>query len=83
MEKSPQKKTTGRPQRSAAILLLSTILDTTWRAFIPTLGGTILGVFLDNTFETAPLFTSIMIILGFAISAYLIFIQLRMIRKNQ
>ncbi len=79
---SPKDKTTNKPPRSAAILLLTTILDTTWRAFAPTIGGTILGVFLDNTLDTAPIMTTIMIILGFATSILLVFMQIRAIRRE-
>lgn len=83
MEKSPIKKTTSWPQKSAAILLLITIADTTWRAFVPTIGGTLLGVLLDNILKAAPLYTIIMIILGFATSGILIALQIRSVRKNQ
>lgn len=82
MSKSPSPKTmTTKQPRSAAILLLLTILDTTWRAFIPTVGGTLLGVGLDNLFHKVPIFTVVMIIVGFATSAVLIMIQLRNVRR--
>ena len=73
---------TIRQPHSAAILLILTMLDTTWRAFVPTIGGTLLGVLLDNTFKTAPVITFVMIILGFAISGVLIVLQLRSVRKK-
>ena len=83
MSKSPSPTTTTMNQpRSAAILLFLTLLDTTWRAFVPTIGGTILGVVLDNTFHTPPLYTTILIIAGFAISILLIILQLRRVRKS-
>jgi hypothetical protein len=78
---SPKTKTTKQP-RSAEILLLMTILDTTWRAFVPTIGGTLLGVCLDNWLHKAPLFTAIMITLGFAISIALVMMQLRNVRRG-
>lgn len=68
---------------SAAILLLLTILDTTWRAFLPTIGGTVSGIMLDHTFNTVPLLTVIMILIGSAISTLLIILQVRKIRRQR
>lgn len=81
MIQSPKtgKKTTT--PRSAALLLISTMADTTWRAFVPTIGGTFLGIALDKAFNTVPVLTIIMIILGFAISTWLIVLQLRAVRQ--
>lgn len=73
-------ETTKQPQ-SAAILLIYTIIDTTWRAFVPTIGGTFLGVGLDKLFGLAPLMTVIMIIVGFALSALLIMLQIKSVRR--
>jgi len=87
MTQSPKahKQTTDRPPTitKAAILLLLTIADTTWRAFVPTIGGTILGIALDHTFGVTPLLTIVMIILGFAISALLITLQIRSVRRQR
>ncbi|MBC7942960.1 AtpZ/AtpI family protein [Candidatus Saccharibacteria bacterium] len=83
MTQSPrtETKTTNQPH-SAAILLLLTILDTTWRAFVPPIGGTLLGVGLDNYFHKAPIFTSVMIIVGFATSAILITLQIKNVKRS-
>lgn len=67
----------------AVIILLLTFLDTTWRAFVPTLGGTIVGILLDNATGRAPLFTTVLIIVGFATSALLITLQIRRVRKSR
>ncbi len=82
MQKSPnaRHKTTIQP-RSAAILLMMTVLDTTWRAFVPTIGGTFIGVGLDKLFGLAPWMTIVMIIVGFAVSALLIMLQIRSVRR--
>jgi hypothetical protein len=87
MTQSPttKKQTTNQPPVSmtnAAILLLLTIADTTWRAFVPTIGGTVLGVVLDNMLGVAPVMTIILIIVGFATSGILIALQIRKIRKG-
>lgn len=83
MTQSPRPKTqTTKQPRSAAILLLLTIADTTWRVFVPTIGGAILGVTLDNLFGKAPLFTITLISLGCAISAVLVAQQLKKVQRT-
>jgi len=79
---SPEMKTTNKPPRSAAILLLITVLDTTWRAFVPTIGGTFLGVFLDTSLRTAPIITVVMIALGFATSIVLVIMQIKAVKRG-
>ena len=48
-------------QDSTPLLLLATIADTTWRMFVPAVGFTLLGVWLDGQFSTKPwlMFTGI------------------------
>lgn len=58
-----------------------TALDTTWRAFIPTLGGVFLGIGLDHLFGIAPIATIICLIVGTALSILLIAKQLRDVRR--
>lgn len=62
-------------------LLIITMLDTTWRAFVPTIGGTFLGIGLDHLFNTVPWFTAFMVPTGFLISAILIMLQLKGLKK--
>ncbi|CAN5392953.1 hypothetical protein BH10PAT4_BH10PAT4_1580 [soil metagenome] len=88
MNRSPTKDPQTTPHSptstsSAAILLLLTIADTTWRAFVPTIGGTFLGLYLDSLFKTAPIITTIAIIVGILISALLITLQLRAVRRTR
>ncbi len=42
------------PNRSAVVLLLGDIADTTWRMFVPTVGGMSLGYFADQAMKTKP-----------------------------
>lgn len=79
---SEKSQTTSRTPRSAAMILVVTALDTTWRAFVPTIGGTLIGVALDKVFSIAPIATTICIILGFATSTLLIIHQLKTVRKS-
>jgi F0F1-type ATP synthase assembly protein I len=73
---------TAEKPSPAVKLLLITMVDTTWRAFVPTLGGTFFGILLDHTFHTVPWWTTIMISLGFITSAWLVILQLRDVRNK-
>ncbi len=68
---------------SGPMVLLMTALDTTWRAFVPTIGGTFLGIGIDHLFNITPIGTVICLILGFATSTYLIAKQLISVRKTK
>ena len=73
-------KTTSR---SPSLLLATTALDTTWRAFLPTIGGTFLGIGIDHTFNVTPIGTMVCLIVGTALSALLIALQIRGVRKSR
>ncbi len=89
MTKSPRlTKQPGQSEEqpsalSGPILLLMTALDTTWRAFVPTIGGTFLGIWLDHLFHITPIATVICLILGFTVSALLIAQQLISVRRHK
>ena len=76
-------KTPTPPDKSTVILLLSTIGDTTWRMFIPTIGFTILGVMADRQFESKPWFTFIGIAIGVVIAAQLIRRQIQRVSRTK
>lgn len=77
-----QSRTTKSPSTiSAPMLIFLTALDTTWRAFVPIIGGVFLGIWLDHLFNIAPIATIICLVLGVVISAVLIIKQLRDVRK--
>ena len=81
----PPKKTgqtTKRPV-NAPMVLFMTALDTTWRLFVPTLGGVFGGIALDDWLQTAPLATIICLILGIIVSTVLTIRQLVNVRKPQ
>ena len=65
------------------MILVVTGLDTTWRAFVPTIGGTFAGIGLDRLFGTSPILLFVMLALGTALSIYLIARQLIEVRKQQ
>ncbi len=57
---------------SSSVILIMTAADTTWRMFIPTLGGTYAGLWLDGRMDTAPWFGIGGLLLGIAITAVLV-----------
>lgn len=77
----PKSQTTSRKPLSAPMILVVTALDTTWRAFFPPIIGTFAGIGLDKWLGTVPVFTLICIVLGAALSAFLIVRQLMSVRK--
>lgn len=78
----PGRTTKQQSALSAPMLIFMTALDTTWRAFLPTLGGVFLGIGIDHWFNIAPIGTIACLILGVITSALLIAKQLRDIRKQ-
>lgn len=68
---------------SAVQLLLLTALDTTWRMFVPTLGGLFIGIGLDKLLSTVPTITIICLVLGASLSTFLVFSQLRALKKGK
>ena len=80
---SKPSRTTKEPSAlSAPMLIFATALDTTWRAFVPTLGGVFLGIWLDHLFSIAPTATIICLIVGVVTSALLIAQQLKSVRRT-
>lgn len=79
---NPGRTTKSQSSLSGPMLMLVTALDTTWRAFIPPIGGTFLGIWLDHLFYITPTATIICLILGALASLVLIVKQLRDVRSQ-
>jgi len=77
---SKKSQTTSR-HLSAPMILVVTALDTTWRAFLPTLGGTFAGIGLDRLLGTSPWALMICLLAGTVLSVILVARQLRSVRK--
>jgi hypothetical protein len=75
-----EKKPTP-PNSSTVILLLTTIADTTWRMFIPTVGLTILGLLADKALKTTPWIMIVGIILGAYLAYVLVRRQIKKVQK--
>ena len=73
----------GRPADTETIaVILGTIGDTTWRMFVPSVGGTLLGVWLDSVFGTKPWLMAGGIVLGLVFAFVLVQRQVTTIRKK-
>lgn len=68
--------------RSMAVLLFATAADTTWRMFIPPLGGALLGLWADSALGTEPVFAVGGLIVGVGITALLIKQQYKKVDKD-
>ena len=63
--------------------LMMTLLDTTWRMFVPSVGLTLLGVWADAQFGTKPWLMAAGVALGFAGAALLVRQQLVGIKRRK
>lgn len=75
------KDKTPLPSSENVITLFLTLADTTWRLFVPTLLGTILGLVVDTHYDTKPLLTITGVICGTILAAYLIYRQLQGVKS--
>lgn len=64
-------------------LMLLTIADTTWRLFLPSVGGTALGLWADNSWDTKPWLTITGVTVGSILSFVLVYAQIKHIKSPQ
>lgn len=67
------------PPEDHPTVILMTIADTSWRMFVPSFGGTLLGVWLDGTFGTSPWLLFLGIIVGILVAVTAVILQLKKI----
>lgn len=68
---------------AAAMLVMKTMAGTTWRMFVPTIGLTLLGLWLDNVIGMKPWLTFGGIALGAVIAAMLVWLQIVTIKRQE
>ncbi len=78
---SGKEKKDTTPKANDVLVLFSTVADTTWRMFVPTLVGLALGIWADSTFDTKPLWTLVGVFVGVAVCLGLIYIQMKGVEK--
>ena len=71
-----------RSLRSDGLYLITSMADTTWRMFVPTIGLLALGYYGDKSFDTTPWLSLAGIICGAAITALLIKQQLQKVKQK-
>ena len=79
MSTDAKQPTSGNhvPSKNTALLVFGTIADTTWRMFVPAVGGAILGALADRAWGTKPWLTIVGITLGVVIAGLLVWLQLK------
>lgn len=85
MSAAEAKKSDSTPaasDKSTAVLLFTIAADTTWRMFVPIIGGTVLGVWGDRSYGSKPWLTIAGIIIGIIVAGYLVRQQLKGSFKN-
>jgi len=79
--KQDDGKQASPPSGKMVLLIFSTVGDTTWRLFIPTIGGTLLGLWADKSWNTTPWFMILGIVLGAVIAIALVRAQLKKVKN--
>lgn len=57
-------------------------LDTSARLFVPAIGGTILGLWADNSWGTKPWLTLVGVTVGTVVAFLLVYMQLKSVKKD-
>ena len=68
---------------NSATLLMKTMMGTTWRVFSPTIGLTLLGLWLDNVINMKPWLTFGGIAIGVIVAAVLVWLQVAKIKQQE
>ena len=63
-------------------IIFRTIVDTTWRMFLPTIGFTVFGAWLDAVLGAKPWMMIGGILLGFLVASGLVAVQIRAIKRG-
>ena len=79
-------ETTTKSGSGQKPLTLNTVgllfLDTSTRLFVPSVGGTVLGLWADNSWGTKPWLTLTGVTLGTVIAFSMVYIQLKGVKKD-
>lgn len=71
----------GSSSGPASLVFLATMADTTWRMFVPTVGMTLLGVWVDAWLHTKPWMMFLGIVLGIAAVIVLVARQIKQLKE--
>lgn len=73
----------GGKKLDNTFVILGTLADTTWRMFVPSVGFTLLGVWLDGMWGTKPWLMTAGIAMGIAGASALVMQQLKRVRGGK
>lgn len=67
----------GVPPKSSQAVILLTIADTTWRMFVPSVGLTLMGLWLDGIWQTMPWLMLAGAVIGLLVAVFAVKMQLK------
>lgn len=76
-----QSETSAPRAKSPAILMFATAADTTWRMFVPIIGATIFGLWIDKFLHTTPWLLVVCMVIGITLASILVLKQLQKVKK--
>lgn len=72
---SREKDSQKSPPEPRSTVVFMTIADTTWRMFVPSIGCTFLGIWVDSKLGTAPWLLFVGVAVGFIIAGLAVRLQ--------
>lgn len=80
----PEKQTDKDISAQQVVSVMwATFGDTTWRLFVPSVGGTLLGAWADESWGTTPLMIIIGTALGMSCAIWLVVLQYRKVKGTK
>ncbi len=83
MATKPKVRNGEKKEADVTSLMMRTIIGTTWRMFVPTIGFTLTGLAIDMTVGTRPWMTISGVCLGFAAAFALVWLQISCITAKK
>lgn len=83
MAGKPKVQSDQKTDVDATAIMMQTIIGTTWRMFVPSIGLMLVGLWADLMLHTKPWLMFVGIIVGLATSAALIYQQIRFIKQRE
>ena len=83
MAGKPKVQSDQKTDVDATGIMMQTIIGTTWRMFVPSIGLMLVGLWADLMLHTKPWLMFVGIIVGLATSAALIYQQIRFIKQRE
>ena len=72
----------GTPEAGAVFMVFGTIVDTTWRLFVPVIVGGLLGLWFDITHNTKPWWLLAGTVIGAFVAILLVWQQYQRVKKE-